>query len=163
VQPAQRPNFGLGRAGDRPALPGDPRGRLAAQGGTNWRLIAAIAALALLAILAAAILARRGRVPGGPLAPELAELQRALHRTGRTPAPGTTLSALEPTLGGSNAALGYLRAVRAHRYGGASSGPTASDRRALRRELASGLGPAGRLRAWWALPPVFSRRGPYTG
>jgi transglutaminase-like putative cysteine protease len=163
VQPAQRPNFGLGQAGDRPALPGDPRGRLAAQSGTNWRLIAAIAALALLAILAAAILARRGRVPGGPLAPELAELQRALHRTGRTPAPGTTLSALERTLGGSNAALGYLRAVRAHRYGGASSGPTASDRRALRRELASGLGPAGRLRAWWALPPVFSRRGPYTG
>jgi transglutaminase-like putative cysteine protease len=163
VQPAQRPNFGLGQAGDRPALPGDPRGRLAVQAGPSWRLIALVAVLAALAVLAAAILVRRGRVPGGPLAPELAELQRALHRTGRTPAPGTTLSALERTLGGSEAALGYLRAVRAHRYGGAASGPTAADRRALRRELGSGLGAGGRLRAWWALPPLFGRRGPYTG
>jgi transglutaminase-like putative cysteine protease len=163
VQPAQRPNFGLGQAGDRPALPGDPRGRLAVQAGPSWRLIALVAVLAALAVLAAAILVRRGRLPGGPLAPELAELQRALHRTGRTPAPGTTLSSLERTLGGSEAALGYLRAVRAHRYGGAASGPTAADRRALRRELGSGLGAGGRLRAWWALPPLFGRRGPYTG
>jgi protein-glutamine gamma-glutamyltransferase len=163
VQPAQRPNFGLGQAGDRPGLPGDPSARLAQQDGTNWRLIVVIAVLAALALAGAVVLARRGRLPGGPLAPEVAELQRALHRTGRTPAPATTLSALERTLGGSDAAVGYLRAVRAHRYGGAPGGPTAADRRALRRELASGLGATGRLRAWWALPPVFGRRGPYTG
>ena len=29
--------------------------------------------------------------------------------------------------------------------------------------LAEGLGVAGRVRAWWALPPVIGRRGPYTG
>jgi len=34
---------------------------------------------------------------------------------------------------------------------------------AERHELGSGLGFAGRLRAWWALPPVIGRRGPYTG
>ena len=101
-------------------------------------------------------------MPGGPLAPELAELERALHRTGRTPSVATTLTALERTLGGSDAALGYLRAIRARRYGGAATGPTAGQRRALRRELASGLGIAGRLRAWWALPPSVGRRGPYT-
>ena len=32
-------------------------------------------------------------------------------------------------------------------------GPTPEQRRALRRELASGLGLRGRMRAWWALPP----------
>jgi hypothetical protein len=74
-----------------------------------------------------------------------------------------TLSSLERTLGGSDAALGYLRAVRAQRYGGAEAGPTKTQRRALRRELGSGLGFGGRLRSWWALPPVIGRRGPYTG
>jgi len=163
TQAAQRPNFGLGQAGDRPTLAGDPRARLAARKGTNWTLIATLGVLALLLLAAAVIVGRRGRLPGGPLAPEVAELQRALHRTGRTPPPATTLSALERTLGGSDAALGYLRAVRAHRYGGAPRGPTTAHRRALRRELASGLGFAGRLRAWWAVPPVIGRRGPYTG
>jgi hypothetical protein len=163
TQAAQRPNFGLGQAGDRPALAGDPRARLAAQDGPNWTLIATLGVVALLLLAGAVVVSRRGRLPGGPLAPEVAELQRALHRTGRTPAPATTLNALERTLGGSDAALGYLRAVRAHRYGGAPSGPTAAHRRALRRELASGLGLGGRLRAWWAVPPVIGRRGPYTG
>ena len=163
TQAAQRPNFGLGQAGDRPALSGDPRARLAAQDGVNWTLIATLGVVVLVLLAGAVVVSRRGRLPGGPLAPEVAELQRALHRTGRTPAPATTLNALERTLGGSDAALGYLRAVRAHRYGGAPSGPTAAHRRALRRELASGLGLGGRLRAWWAVPPVIGRRGPYTG
>jgi protein-glutamine gamma-glutamyltransferase len=163
TQAAQRPNFGLGQAGDRPTAPGDPGARLAPQDGTNWPLLAAIAVVLALALAGAVLVVRRGRLPGGPLAPELAELQRALHRTGRTPTPATTLTALERTLGGSDAALGYLRAVRAHRYGGAPAGPTKAQRRALRRELASGLGLAGRVRAWWALPPVTGRPGPYTG
>jgi protein-glutamine gamma-glutamyltransferase len=163
TQAAQRPTFGLGQAGDRPALAGDPRARLAAQDGTSWTLIATLGVVALLLLAGAVVVGRRGRLPGGPLAPEVAELQRALYRTGRTPPPATTLSALERTLGSSDAALGYLRAVRAHRYGGAPGGPTAVHRRALRRELASGLGFFGRLRAWWALPPVIGRRGPYTG
>ena len=119
----------------------------------------------IIALLAAGVVVaiRRGRVPDGPLAPELAELQRALHRSGRTPPAAMTLTGLERTLGGSDAAIGYLRALQARRFGGAGSGPTAAQRRALRRELGSGLGFAGRLRAWWALPPLIGRRGPYTG
>jgi hypothetical protein len=160
---AGRPNFPLGQAGDRPTLPGDLGRQLADQGGPNWTLYAALGVLAALLMFGTIVVARRGRLPGGALAPEVAELQRALYRSGRTPAPATTLTALERTLGGSDAAIGYLRAVRAHRYGGAPTGPTAAHRRALRRELAAGLGFAGRLRAWWALPPVIGRRGPYTG
>jgi transglutaminase-like putative cysteine protease len=163
TQPARRPDLGLGQAGDRPFALGDPGARLAKRSGPPWLLLGGLAAVLVLALAAAIVLARRGRIPGGALAPELAELQRALHRTGRTPATATTLTALERTLGGSDAAVGYLRAIRAHRYGGAPGGPSADQRRALRRELASGLGWGGRLRAWWALPPVVGRHGPYTG
>ena len=85
------------------------------------------------------------------------ELQRALHRTGRTPPPGTTLAALEASLGGSPAARAYLRAVRRRRFAGRGEGPTAAQRRALRHELGAGLGLRGRLRAWWALPPGGAR------
>jgi transglutaminase-like putative cysteine protease len=163
TQAAQRPTFGLGQAGDRPLPVGDPRARLADQGGFDWTLVAAGGVLLGLLLAGAVVVARRGRLPGGPIAPDVAELQRALHRTRRTPEPATTLTALERTLGGSDAAIGYLRAVRAHRYGGAPGGPTKAHRRALRRELASGLGFGGKVRAWWALPPVIGRRGPYTG
>jgi protein-glutamine gamma-glutamyltransferase len=79
---------------------------------------------------------------------------RALRRSGRMPATGMTLTRLEKVLGGSQAALGYLRAVREHRYASAGAPvPTRAQRRALRAELGAGLGPLGRLRAWWALPP----------
>jgi transglutaminase-like putative cysteine protease len=162
VQAPLRPNFGLGQSGDRPLAAGDPRARFADRGGFPWALAALLAALGAATVAGAVLVARAGRLPDGPLAPELAELQRALHRTGRTPPLATTLSALERTLGGSDAALEYLRAVRAQRYGGAPTGPTRAQRRALRRELGSGLGIGGRLRAWWALPPAVGRRGPYT-
>jgi transglutaminase-like putative cysteine protease len=150
---------GSGRAGD---VPGDVVGGGGAPttggGGTDWPVVGAVG-LAIVLLLSAAALAavRRGRLPGGPLAPELAELQRALHRTGRTPAAPTTLTALEEVLGGSDAARGYLRALRDQRFRGAGAGPTAVQRRALRHELAAGLGLRGRLRAWWALPPRPAR------
>jgi transglutaminase-like putative cysteine protease len=163
---ARRPDFGLGQAGDRPTAPGDFGTARAPQEGTSWLpLIGAGVVLLAALLLAGALLVRRGRVPGGPLAPELAELQRALHRTGRTPPATMTLSALERSLGGSDAALGYLRALRAQRFGGATDGPTAAQRRALRRELAAGLGWGGQVRSWWALPPGRARRrgAPYTG
>jgi protein-glutamine gamma-glutamyltransferase len=46
-----------------------------------------------------------------------------------------------------------VRALRLERYGHPAGAPTSAGRRAVRSELASGLGLAGRLRAFWALPP----------
>ena len=163
IPAAARPNFGLGQAGDRQVAPGDPGARLAVRAERDWKPFAVLAIVIALLGAGAVVVIRRGRVPGGPLAPELAELQRALHRSGRTPPAAMTLTGLERTLGGSDAAIGYLRALQERRFGGGGTGPTAAQRRALRRELGSGLGIAGRLRAWWALPPVIGRRGPYTG
>jgi hypothetical protein len=83
----------------------------------------------------------------------VAELERAMRRTGRPVADGVTLAALEQRFSASGHAVGYVRAVRLARYGGGDSGPTKEERRALRRQLAAGLGLLGRLRALWALPP----------
>jgi transglutaminase-like putative cysteine protease len=165
VAPAGAPDFPrAGVVGDRP-LPGDAGGAAVENGGVDWRLFAGLGALAVLLAAGALVLARRGRIPGGPIAPELAELQRALHRSGRTPGAGTTLSGVERLLGSSAGASAYVRAVRDQRYGGAAHGPTAEDRRALRRELARGGGLRGRIRACWALPPrTRTRRNEsYTG
>jgi hypothetical protein len=109
----------------------------------------------------------RRRQPIVPLAPELAELQRALHRSGRHPAPNVTLARLEGLLGASDAASAYVRAVRDMRFSRDARGPTAAQRRALRRVLGAGLGARGRLIGYWALPPTHPFKGrlrrPYTG
>jgi transglutaminase-like putative cysteine protease len=154
---AGRPNnLPAVQSGDRPSFPGD-RGAVRARAESDsfdWRLPAAGAVLVILLGLGSVRLVRAGRLPGGPLAPELAELQRALHRSGRTPAGGTTLARLESLLGDDGGAGGYLRAVRRQRFAGAGApGPTRAERRALRRRLGDGLGLGGRVRAWWALPP----------
>jgi protein-glutamine gamma-glutamyltransferase len=94
---------------------------------------------------------RRAGTPAAAVA--VAELERALRRTGRHPGPSTTLRALEERFARSPAAAGYVRAVRDLRYGGRPGEPTPAQRRGLRAELARGMGLAGRLRAWWALPP----------
>jgi hypothetical protein len=86
--------------------------------------------------------------------PAVAELERALRRTHRALGPATTLHALEAAFARTPAAAGYVRAVRDARYGGRSGEPTRSQRAALRHELARGEGLGGRLRAWWALPPL---------
>ena len=106
-----------------------------------------------MALLGGVTLWRR-RTPFATLAPEVAELQRALHRSGRDPSPDVTLARLESVLGGSDAAAAYVRAVRDRRYARSTAPPTAAQRRALRRQLGSGLGLRGALRAWWALPPL---------
>jgi hypothetical protein len=105
--------------------------------------------------LAGAELRRRGRPPGAPVTGELAELVRALHRTGRGRHDALTLVALERLLEGE--AAEYVRRLRERRYAGRGAPPTAAHRRALRRALGDGLGTLGRVRAWWALPPG---RGP---
>jgi transglutaminase-like putative cysteine protease len=122
-------------------------------GGSGWLLPAAAGLFAVL-LLSAVLLVRRRRARRAPLvAPELAELERALRVSGRPAAPATTLTDLERLLGASTDARGYLRAVAAQRFAASGAPPTERQRRAMRHELASGLGRIGRLRAWWAMPP----------
>jgi transglutaminase-like putative cysteine protease len=155
-------------SGDRPGLGlqglGQARGAVAAQPsqeaeGFPWVTVG-LGGAALALVLAAALILRRRRAHRTPVAPgpaALAELERALRRARRSLAPGTTLSALEARFGGSPDAAGYVRALREQRYRPTASGPTGSQRRALRSELARGGGATGRLRAWWALPPRRAR------
>jgi MYXO-CTERM domain-containing protein len=110
--------------------------------------------LALLLLGAVPVAARRRRRRSGPL-DDVAELERALRRAGRSVPAGMTLVGLEQRLGSGT----YLKALRSARYGTAPP-PTPADRAAFRRELGAGLGWAGAARAWWALPPRirFGRR-----
>jgi len=116
-------------------------------GGGGWGWIAGGLAAGLL--LATALWVRTRR---GPL-DRLGELERALARTGRPLPTGATLASLERRFHGSPDAVAYVRALRLERYGHPGGPPTSSGRRAVRAELASGLGLAGRVRALWALPP----------
>jgi transglutaminase-like putative cysteine protease len=150
-----------------PAFPGAvrraetpaPRAPVAGVGGSSSTFVdvpvAVLLAIAGFATLGAA--ARPVRVSGDRL---VAELERALARSGRPLAPGTTLAALEERFRSSPDAAGYIRALRVSRYAGTPAQPTAAQRRALRARLADGLGWSGRLRALWALPP---RRAPESG
>jgi hypothetical protein len=120
-------------------------------------------ALAILGIIAALALAATGLLvtrplPGGEAL--VAELERALTRAGRPVRAGTTLSAIEHRLGPDTDAAAYVRALRLARFGGAVAEPSPGQRRALRAQLGSGLGPLGRLRALWALPPRRKGRAP---
>ncbi len=116
-------------------------------GSGGWPWIAGGIVVAL--ILGAGLWTRTRR---GPL-DRLGELERALARTGRPLPGGATLVSLETRFHGSPDAAAYVRALRLERYGRPAGAPTSSGRRAVRSELASGLGVAGRLRALWALPP----------
>ena len=91
----------------------------------------------------------------GPLDADglLAELERALARSGRPISEGVTLAALEQRFRTSPEAASYLRTLRMSRFAGERAVPTLSQRRALRAQLRAGLGLGGALRALWALPP----------
>jgi transglutaminase-like putative cysteine protease len=137
------------------AAPGAGAGGAGGGGAPAW-LVAVLAAGVL--GVTGLLLARRRAQRRGPrrpgVAPELAELERALRRSGRPPEPALTLRSLEARFARTAPqAAGYVAAVRAARFAGAGGGPTRAQRAALRRELAQGLGLLGRLRAWWALPP----------
>jgi protein-glutamine gamma-glutamyltransferase len=119
-------------------------------------VVAALAVLGLLGLTARATTLRR--VPGDEA--WVLELERALARSGRPPAAGLTLVALERRLASAPEAAAYVRAIRVARFGGGSLAPSPAGRRALRSQLGSGLGVLGRLRALWALPPVRIRTGP---
>jgi transglutaminase-like putative cysteine protease len=121
-------------------------------GATGWPWIgggAALAAALVAALVLGAGLTRRRDAGGDPIA----ELERALARTGQPLRDGVTLAALETRFADSPAAAGYIRALRLSRYGGGATAPTPAGRRALRTRLRVGLGHAGWLRALWALPP----------
>src|SRR5947209_17360727 len=84
----------------------------------------------------------------------VAELERAMARTGQPIGAATTLAGLEHRVRGRPEAEAYIRTIRLARFGNDGPGlPTLRQRRALRTELRSGLGLAGTLRALWALPP----------
>ena len=119
------------------------------QGGVSLALT--IALLVVLALLAAAAVYFWRR----PTSCEqlTTELERALVRCGRPARGGVTLQALEHRFRHSSAAADYLRRLRLARYGRLSELPTTAQRRALRVQLAHGLGWGGRVRSWWALPP----------
>jgi transglutaminase-like putative cysteine protease len=112
-------------------------------------LIAAIGALVIMGLL----LARALSHPAPTAAQLVLELEQALARAGRPLHGGVTLQALEQRFGASPEAAGYLRTLRRARFAGARELPNRSQRRALRAQLAAGLGLRGMLRAWWALPP----------
>jgi protein-glutamine gamma-glutamyltransferase len=118
----------------------------------TWALIAAVVLLLGFGLFRW-LRARRRRGALSPLDRAVAELEAALRRAGRPVSPGTTLRQLERRLGAPPEATAYLRALSASRYGPAAQPPTSAQRKALRRALAQGLGPAGKLRALWALPP----------
>jgi transglutaminase-like putative cysteine protease len=132
----------------------------AAGGGAGPSALAVIGGVVLALVVAAgaALLVRRLRGRAGARAAEddvdaeLAELLRALRRSGRAPPPQLTLDALAERLAGTPA-QGYVRTLADARYGYGRARPTRAQRAALRHELGAGLGRRGRLRAWWALPP----------
>lgn len=84
--------------------------------------------------------------------PQVAELARALRRSGRPPRPDVTLEAIARRFAGTPAE-GYVRELVHARYGYGGGRTTRAQRAGLRRELARGVRFGGRLRAWWALPP----------
>ncbi|HEY1520704.1 MAG TPA: transglutaminase-like domain-containing protein [Solirubrobacteraceae bacterium] len=112
-----------------------------------------LATLGVLAVLfAIALFAWRRTAPLGP-DDMLAELERALRRSGRPITDGVTLAAVERRFRTSPEAARYVRALRMARFGGGSDVPTLGQRRALRAQLRAGLGLGGAARALWALPP----------
>lgn len=146
------------QGGDPRSDPAARRRATAARSGDRGVPSVPLAVVLALAGLAGGALARRRRRPARGTDPLLAELEGALRRTGRAPGASTTLRTLERRLAAAPQAAGYVAAVSARRYAGGGPAPTAAQRRALRGELGRGLGPLGRLRALWALPPRVRRR-----
>jgi hypothetical protein len=133
-------------------------GSVRARGGFPVAAIAAPAGAVALALLALVFVLTR---PLESVEAQVAELERALARSGRPLGAGATLARLEHTMRGLAGASGYVRALRLARFGSGHEPPTAAQRRALRRQLARGRGPLGVLRALWVLPP--RRRRPRHG
>jgi transglutaminase-like putative cysteine protease len=138
---------GIARASRAPAL---RIGSIRRRSGVDVVAIAAPAGGVGLIIIVLLLIVSR---PLRSVDARVAELERALRRSGRPLRAGDTLAALEDRMRGRPDARGYVEALRVARYGGGHEPPTRRQRRALRRQLAVGRGPLGRLRSLWALPP----------
>ena len=131
------------------------------EGGPSWplRLLALLVLAALAgtgALVVLRVRAQRDLTPEQRAEAQLAELRRALARLDWEVPAATTLLGLERRLGrtAGPAAARYAAGLRAYRYDPRPpSAPSASDRRALRRELSSRAGLVGRLRGLVAIPP----------
>jgi protein-glutamine gamma-glutamyltransferase len=123
-------------------------------GGTSPWLIAVLIAVPLaLVFLALRATARLSEPSADEL---LAELERALARSGRPAGGGVTLADLEHRYRNSPDAMAYIRTIRMMRFADASAQPTKKQRKALRVQLRYGLGFTARFRALWALPPRWT-------
>jgi transglutaminase-like putative cysteine protease len=149
-----RPFPGGPTAGSDATVAGD------GDGGWSPPLLLVIAAVLAVAGGATALWTRTRRVrrvreasPGDPTALAIDELHRALRRSGRRVGPDTTLHGLATRFAGTGAE-GYLRQLATTRYGTTPREPDRSARAGLRRALAVGAGPLGRIRSLWALPPA---------
>ena len=165
VDPAPAGRGGLpadSLGGDRSS---DPKGGGAAPGSHPQDdvipvvpVVGGLAALALAALVGLAI-RRRGAPAPAPTAedPGLAELRRALRRSGRPAAPDLTLRRLERTFGGERrgAAL-RARGPRDARYGDGRADRRRAAARGAARVLAPRLGATGRLRALVGAAPASS-------
>jgi protein-glutamine gamma-glutamyltransferase len=106
----------------------------------------------LLVLLAVGLVAWR-RTGGLDSDGLIAELERAMARSGRPLSEDVTLAALERRFRTSPDAAAYIRTLRLSRFSSGHRLPTLSQRRALRARLRAGLGLGGTLRSLWALPP----------
>ncbi len=134
-------------------------GHLAGQGGGSIGIVLPIVLAVVAALLVGGYVAWRRTAPLGPEA-LLAELERAMARSGRPISDGVTLVTIERRFRTSPEAAAYVRSLRAARFAGGDRVPTLGQRRALRAQLRAGLGIAGAVRALWALPPRPKRPRP---
>jgi transglutaminase-like putative cysteine protease len=124
-------------------------------GASSTIVLGALGGVALLVILGLLVAGTRAQPDPERL---LAELERALARSGRPLSPNVTLAALEQRFRHAPEAAAYVKALRLARYGGAGELPSARQRRAVRAQLRAGLGLTGLLRSLWALPPRRTAR-----
>ncbi len=119
-------------------------------------LLIALGVLLVLVVLGLVAWRRTGGLDSDAL---LAELERALARSGRPVSEGVTLATLERRFRTSPDAAAYIRRLRLSRFGSERALPTLTQRRALRAQLRAGLGLGAALRSLWALPPRPERHG----
>jgi transglutaminase-like putative cysteine protease len=158
-QPGEdRPGAVTGATPGAPDLGGERLGdlesgrQLAQEDGTSATTLKVGGLLAAVVLVGGGLLERRRRRRLPPPAQRpMAEFERALRRARIEGGAGRTLSSIEREYSGWPGAVGYIRALREQRYSNRPpTRPTAEQRRGLRAALARD---AGRLRAWWALPP----------